>query len=59
MAILVQRAAYVVRAADPIERDCDVLIEGSYRAGGCFACAATLRGLQNNKAGPAPSVCAV
>ena len=29
MTILLQRAAYVVRAADRVEQDCDVLIEGN------------------------------
>ena len=28
MAILIQQASYVVRSADRIERDADVLIEG-------------------------------
>jgi 5-methylthioadenosine/S-adenosylhomocysteine deaminase len=33
MTILIQDAAYVVRSAERIERDCDVLIEGSRIAG--------------------------
>jgi 5-methylthioadenosine/S-adenosylhomocysteine deaminase len=33
MTVLIKHAAYVVRAADRIERDCDVLIEGNRLAG--------------------------
>ncbi len=33
MTVLIRRAAYVVRAADRVERDCDVLIRGNRIAG--------------------------
>jgi cytosine/adenosine deaminase-related metal-dependent hydrolase len=33
MTVLIQNAAYIVRSAERIERDCDVLLEGSRIAG--------------------------